>query len=430
MSGPPPPPPSTVIDRLTGQPIAGTTLTTTGMTGGNGGRDFAPSIRFINVMFQRLNVLLRNPRLWQGNFYNNRSRNINRLISHAGNNDLEKDSQLYKEFNYGFDKSNSITPLPLGVIDRFKVPSRGELSSFSGEARAFWTAVRSLGLTQRIPNSKAYWRLLPPQFGVAWHTNIEYSNAHRQYLIDIKGKPIPAYSNEGADVIQRTNNTFMSFIPPQWSGRPAAAPVAGSSTAGNPIAWYAFISPFMFIPRTLYNVTDSDNPTFAGKNVEPFFMARRTTQNPRGFNNTWNWSTNRWTFGQQYIKVTNNRRLNPNTSLPGIWTYDGSQRYVYGGVPVTYAEQQVEMITEKLKEEFDRIFGRFISDQIQMRVGNVPGNPNRLYKNLLSPTTNPGYSGLRQPNQLLYNIAVELVRSRWLYDLDTSTFNLNPLPQF
>lgn len=380
---PPPPPPSTttIIDRLTGLPIRGAAAPNIQSDGYSMGRRTRNSVNIISNNIARLNRALSDSRIWRGAFYQNQGTLSWR--AHGGNGEIQKSSELYKNW---FNK----TPTGTRGNNTIPRPSPGSENDLANHLYF------DLDRRRQFRTAKEFWQFFPPQLGCTFYTNFTLQNALEDYL-EFQGgldRGNLNFSNADSllDQVRNQVNIFSRFVqgPQSWLDQ-----------QGGIALQYRWLRFFLRIPNR-WNYADDFEFPYPNSNIIQHGYLRRTNFN-RNARGGYQYRTNDYLLYKDF-KISRDDPARPDSNKPGIYIDDGG-----GNIPgLTLQQTHAEQITDDLYKEFKQIYGPFITNQIQM-----PTNPRtRFYKDL---RTSP-IQYLTRPNQLLYNIAVEIVRSRYYWN--------------
>jgi hypothetical protein len=132
-------------------------------------------------------------------------------------------------------------------------------------------------------------------------------------------------------------------------------------------------------------------------------------------------------------RVRGDEYYDPDATLRTINAYGGNPLASPGSLinpnrRITEQQQRVETMTKILYDDFVKMYGKELTNQIQMPI-DTRQNSSRFYFQLAG-NIDPAYKGnkiLSSPNQFLYNIAVEYIKGRYFWSVPDRTWDLSYL---
>ena len=287
-------------------------------------------------------------------------------------------------------------------------------------AYKLWYAYQNTPGIKGIYNSpRDLWIKFKPKLGIAYYQGFE----EKKYALDRLLKEVRKAQSFNPDSLKT------SVIEDQYKNKNTFGPKNWIDAGGGRFSSPVFYSFFFKNDKRILNLNKNLIPLGQNLDNTELFVARTNfNMDPRENKSITSESSDDFSpYLRLYSyysslpitgKFTNDAPLYPRTQSPQLFKYGISGN-------LTQPELDAEILTKKLVKSLEYFYGDYIVDQIQMRTTtNIPKF--RYYKDL--KLNNRGIEqGLRGNYQYVYNIAKEIVKSRWYWDPKNEEFNTDYL---
>lgn len=415
------PTPGTIINAVGATTISGATAALTNIPAVPSplGRQTVVSSRSLINAYARLNAFVTSAQFWNGQFYSPNYQRTATFRTYGNNGDLQEDCDLYR--NYYANPA----AIPLSVRNNEGVAEINKLfnrpQSFTGVGEdPTPVPPQDRAIKQPFGNAKGFWRRFPPDWGFTFYSNQQVIESLQEKIRKIQSLPGDAVINfdvkESGDQLRRIrqNTGNITAGPAAWVGNRGLGEI------------YRYCLPFLRITNRWRNNTKFQFPYIGNSSTNEMqnLFVYRTFFEPS--NTTRRWRGNYYEFGNYLqTRIPNDTPPRNNNVVPGIDSVPVPNQINYKGFVLTRQQYQAEKLTQFFVREFTRVYGSFLTRQIQMETCSA----SPLYRNLSTDARpqNVGRNRLIRPNQYLYNIAREYISSKYYWDPSINRFDLSYL---